>query len=338
MSGKVLITGGAGYIGSHTYVALREAGFACLILDNFSNSSARVLERLERITGARVDVVDADIHDAKALDALLMGGDIDSVIHFAGWKAVGESSQRPLKYYDNNVCGTVNLLKSMQRCRVTKLVFSSSATVYAQEASMPLIESSPRAATSPYGRTKLMVEEILGDLCHTDPSWRIAALRYFNPVGAHASGLIGEDPTGTPNNLVPFIAQVAIGRRERLTIFGDDYPTADGTGVRDYVHVLDVAEGHVAALRYLADNPGLINVNLGTGRGTSVLEMLRQYELACGRAIPFAIAARRQGDVASCWADIAKAREFLRWQATRSIAEMCADSWRWQQLNPDGYR
>ncbi len=281
-----------------------------------------------------------DVRDAASLSELFADTRVDAVIHFAGLKAVGESVADPLAYYDNNVAGTLTLLGAMARAQVKTLVFSSSATVYGDPATVPIREDFPLAATNPYGRTKLMVEEILADLYCADPSWKLARLRYFNPVGAHASGLIGEDPRGTPNNLLPFIAQVAVGRRERLTIFGDDYPTLDGTGVRDYIHVMDLAEGHLAALDALARRPaseGMITVNLGTGHGVSVLEMVRAFEAASGRSIPFQVASRRPGDVASCYADPSRAQALLGWHARRGLAEMCQDAWRWQSMNPMGF-
>ncbi|QEL66275.1 UDP-glucose 4-epimerase [Oryzomicrobium terrae] len=336
----ILVTGGAGYIGSHTCVALAEAGHRVSVLDNFTNSSPRVMERLALLTGTAPQLIEGDVRDRVDLDRLFAADSVDAVIHFAGLKAVGESVADPLAYYDNNVAGTLTLLGAMARAQVKTLVFSSSATVYGDPATVPIREDFPLAATNPYGRTKLMVEEILADLYRADPSWKLARLRYFNPVGAHASGLIGEDPRGTPNNLLPFIAQVAVGRRERLTIFGDDYPTPDGTGVRDYIHVMDLAEGHLAALDALARRPtseGMITVNLGTGHGVSVLGMVRAFEAASGRSIPFQVASRRPGDVASCYADPSRAQALLGWHARRGLAEMCQDAWRWQSMNPMGF-
>lgn len=336
----ILVTGGAGYIGSHTCVALAEAGHRVSVLDNFTNSSPRVMERLALLTGTTPQLIEGDVRDRADLDRLFAADSVDAVIHFAGLKAVGESVADPLAYYDNNVAGTLTLLGAMARAQVKTLVFSSSATVYGDPATVPIREDFPLAATNPYGRTKLMVEEILADLYRADPSWKLARLRYFNPVGAHASGLIGEDPRGTPNNLLPFIAQVAVSRRERLTIFGDDYPTPDGTGVRDYIHVMDLAEGHLAALDALARRPtseGMITVNLGTGHGVSVLEMVRAFEAASGRSIPFQVASRRPGDVASCYADPSRAQALLGWHARRGLAEMCQDAWRWQSMNPVGF-
>lgn len=334
---KVLVTGGAGYIGAHCCVALIEAGHEPVIFDNLSNAHEGVVGRIARITGTRPEFVRADIRDEAALDAVFAGHEIGAVIHFAALKAVAESVARPLDYFDNNVHGSLRLLSAMRRAGVRTLVFSSSATVYGDPASVPVAEDFPLGVTNPYGRSKLMVEEMLEDLVHAEPGWRVARLRYFNPVGAHGSGLIGEDPRGIPDNLVPYIAQVAAGRRERLTVFGDDYPTPDGTGVRDYIHVMDLAEGHVAALGHLARRDGLLTLNLGTGRGYSVLEMVRAFEEASGRAVPYDIAARRPGDVAQCYADPSLAARVLGWRAHRSLEEMCADSWRWQRDNPNGY-
>lgn len=332
----ILVTGGTGYIGSHTCVALARAGYELLILDNLCNSRADVVDRLEPLCGRRPGFMHGDIRDAAALDALFAAHRIEAVIHFAGLKAVGESVEKPLEYYDNNVHGTLVLLAAMRRAGVRTLVFSSSATVYGDPASVPVREDFPRSATNAYGRSKLMIEDILADLHRAEPGWRIARLRYFNPVGAHESGTLGEDPRGIPNNLLPFVAQVAIGRREFLNVWGDDYPTPDGTGVRDYIHVTDLAEGHVAALRYLARADldaaaRLLTVNLGTGRGYSVLEMVRAFERASGRPVPYRIAARRPGDIAQCWADPALAGELLGWRAARDLDRMCADAWRWQQ-------
>jgi UDP-glucose 4-epimerase len=338
MSKTVLVTGGAGFIGSHTCVALLEAGYRPLVLDNLSNSSAVVFDRLAQITGREIDFVEGDICDAGILAHLFEAQPIAAVIHFAGLKAVGESVEQPLAYYRNNVCGTLNLLQAMAAARVRSLVFSSSATVYGDPASNPIREDFPRSATNPYGQSKLTIEHILGDVQRADPDWRIACLRYFNPVGAHPSGLIGEDPQGIPNNLVPYIAQVAVGRRPALRVFGDDYPTRDGTGVRDYIHVMDLAEGHVAALSYLQRQPGLVNVNLGTGEGVSVLEMLAAFGRACGKALPHEVVARRPGDVAECYADASFAAQQLNWRARRGLAQMCEDAWRWQSGNPAGFR
>ena len=337
MSQTILVTGGAGYIGSHACISLIEAGYTAAVLDNLCNASAEAVSRVEAITGRSIPLVEADIRDAGALDALFAAHDVGAVMHFAGLKAVGESVEKPLEYYDNNVNGTLVLLAAMQRAGVSKLIFSSSATVYGDPASVPIREDFPTAATNPYGRSKLMVEEILADWGHAHPDWSIGRLRYFNPVGAHESGRIGEDPQGWPNNLMPFVAQVAVGRREQLSVFGGDYPTPDGTGVRDYIHVVDLAEGHVAALKYVEQNPGVLTVNLGTGNGSSVLDMVRAFERASGREIPYQVVERRAGDIAECWADPALAEELLGWKATRSLEDMCADTWRWQEGNPRGY-
>ncbi|MFV8819158.1 UDP-glucose 4-epimerase GalE [Haliea sp. E17] len=337
MSHTVLVTGGAGYIGSHACIALQEAGYDTVVLDNFCNSSAVAIRRVEGICGATIPLIEGDIREAVVLDRLFGEYAIDAVMHFAGLKAVGESVELPLSYYDNNVHGSLVLLEAMQRAGVKRLLFSSSATVYGDPASVPIREDFPTGATNPYGRSKLMVEEILADWQHAQPDWSIGRLRYFNPVGAHPSGRIGEDPQGPPNNLMPFIAQVAVGRREKLAVFGSDYPTPDGTGVRDYIHVMDLVEGHVAALDHLLRNTGLLTVNLGTGQGASVLELVRAFERASGRAIPYEIVGRRAGDIAACWADPAMAIDLLGWRATRSVEEMCADTWRWQEANPDGY-
>ncbi len=337
MSERVLVTGGAGYIGSHACIALLEAGYEVVAFDNLCNASAEAIARVAEITGKPLALVEGDVRDPAALDALFAGQAIDAVMHFAGLKAVGESVEKPLAYYDNNVHGTLVLLDAMDRAGVETFVFSSSATVYGDPASVPIREDFPTGATNPYGRSKLMVEEILADWHLARPEWRIARLRYFNPVGAHPSGRIGEDPEGIPNNLVPFIAQVAVGRRERLAVFGNDYPTPDGTGVRDYIHVLDLAEGHVATLKHLSKAPGLLTINLGTGRGASVLEMIHAFEAASGRRIPFEVVSRRAGDVAECWADPSLAQSLLGWRAGRSLEDMCADAWRWQSANPEGY-
>ncbi|MDZ4251841.1 MAG: UDP-glucose 4-epimerase GalE [Sulfuritalea sp.] len=327
----ILVTGGAGYIGSHSCVALAQAGHDVLILDNLCNSRADVVDRLSTICGRRPVFIEGDCRDAALLDDLFDRHAIKAVMHFAGLKAVGESVAKPLAYYDNNIHGTLQLLAAMRRASVKTFVFSSSATVYGDPASVPIREDFPRSATNPYGRSKLMIEDILGDLHLAEPDWRIARLRYFNPVGAHASGLIGEDPQGMPNNLMPFVAQVAAGQREFLKVWGDDYPTPDGTGVRDYIHVVDLAQGHVAALDYLGRQGGMLTVNLGTGRGYSVLDMVKAFEQASGRPIPCKIAPRRAGDIAQCWADPGLAQELLGWRATRGLEQMCADAWRWQQ-------
>lgn len=334
---NVLVTGGAGYIGSITCVQLIAAGCMPVIVDNLVNAKAAVIDRIERVAGRRPVFVQGDIRDAALLGRLLREHAIDAVIHFAGLKAVGESVQQPLAYYDSNVHGTLVLLQAMHAAGVRTLVFSSSATVYGEARHMPLAEDAPVAATNPYGRTKLMVEQMLADLVAADAAWSTTALRYFNPVGAHPSGLIGEDPQGMPNNLMPFLAQVAVGRRDRLSVFGRDYPTPDGTGVRDYIHVMDLADGHIAALRHGHGRPGRHVFNLGTGRGHSVLEMLAAFGRACARELPYEVLPRRPGDVASSWADPAHARAVLGWEATRSLDEMCTDTWRWQSNNPNGY-
>ncbi len=333
----ILVTGAAGYIGSHTCIELIEAGYAVIALDNLSNSSPASLQRVERLTGAPLPLHRADIRDRAALDAILAAQPVDAVIHFAGLKAVGESVEQPLAYFDNNVNGTLVLLQAMRQAGVRRFVFSSSATVYGDPASVPIAETAGLSATNPYGRTKLMVEQILGDLTRSDPAWAAGVLRYFNPVGAHPSGLIGEDPAGIPNNLMPFVAQVAVGRRPRLSVFGGDYPTPDGTGVRDYIHVVDLARGHVAALDRLFAAARGFTVNLGTGRGYSVLEIVRAFEAASRRAVPYDIAGRRPGDIAVCYANPAMARELLGWQAKKGLEEMCADHWRWQSMNPQGF-
>ena len=328
----ILVTGGTGFIGSHTCVALSQAGLDILLLDNLSNSRASVVDRLEKLCGNRPALIQGDVRDAVLLDRVFAEYPVEAVIHFAGLKAVSESVEKPLAYYDNNVRGTLELLAAMGRAGVKTLVFSSSATVYGDPARVPIREDFPRSGANPYGRSKLMIEDILADLQHAEPDWRIARLRYFNPVGAHESGLIGEDPKGIPNNLMPYVAQVAIGRREFLKVFGNDYPTPDGTGVRDYIHVMDLAEGHVAALNYLNATKGtLLTVNLGTGRGYSVLEMATAFERASGRAVPYRFAPRRPGDISQCWADPGLARELLGWNAKRDLEAMCADGWRWQQ-------
>lgn len=327
----ILVTGGAGFIGSHTCVALAQAGIPFVVLDNLCNSRRSVLERVERITGAPVSFIEGDIRDTALLQRVFAEHPVEGVIHFAALKSVGESVREPLRYYDNNVAGTVALLGAMRAANVRTLVFSSSATVYGDPASVPIREDFPLSATNAYGWSKLMMEQVLADVDASEPGrWRIARLRYFNPVGAHASGLIGEDPQDIPNNLLPYVAQVAVGLREQLSVYGNDYPTPDGTGVRDYIHVCDLAEGHVAALRYLRDHPGLLTVNLGTGRPVSVLEMVRAFERASGRAVPYRIVARRPGDVAQCWADPAMAQQLLGWTAKLGLDQMCEDAWRWQ--------
>ena len=334
----ILVTGGTGYIGSHTVVELLAAGKDVLILDNYANSSPKVLERIAKISGRAPAFREGDIRDADGLRALFAAHRIEAVIHFAGLKAVGESVEQPLTYYDNNVNGTLCLLQAMRQAGVRRLVFSSSATVYGDPHHVPIREDFPLQATNPYGRSKLMVEEMLRDLQRAEADWQIAILRYFNPVGAHPSGLIGENPNGIPNNLMPFVAQVAVGKRAQLSVFGNDYPTPDGTGVRDYIHVVDLAQGHLAALAALARSGQSLTVNLGTGQGYSVLDMVRAFEAASGRPVPYQIVARRAGDIATCYADPQLAGELLGWQARRGIGEMCADAWRWQSMNPDGYR
>jgi UDP-glucose 4-epimerase len=335
---NILLTGGAGYIGSHTYVALANAGYTPVILDNFSNSHRGVLERLYAITEQHIEFEEGDVLDTAFVEGVLRRHDIGGVIHFAGDKAVGESVANPLKYYRNNVGGAMSLLQAMEAVGCSTLVFSSSATVYGDPASVPIAEHFPRSHTNPYGHTKLIIEDMLEAMRAANPQWHIAVLRYFNPVGAHESGLIGEDPSGTPNNLMPFIAQVALGKRAHLQVFGNDYPTPDGTGVRDYIHVSDLAEGHVAGLDALIDKGESLTVNLGTGRGYSVLEVVRAFEAASGKPVAYKIAPRRAGDVAQCYADPSLAETLLGWRATRSLEDMCADAWRWQSRNPNGYR
>ena len=339
MTTHILITGGAGYIGSHTGLALLQAGYRVTIIDNFSNSSLEALTRIHQLAGVDLSFIEGDITDTATLSTLFNKQDVDAVIHFAGLKAVGESVSQPLRYYHNNVTGTLNLLKAMDAADVRSFIFSSSATVYGDPQQLPIPEDAPRSATNPYGRSKLMIEEMLEDLYLADSRWRIGRLRYFNPVGAHVTGLIGEDPRGIPNNLMPFISQVAAGTRECLSVFGNDYPTPDGTGVRDYIHVLDLAAGHLAALRYIVtqDKGELLTVNLGTGRGFSVFEMVSAFEKASGQQIPYKIVGRRPGDIASCYADPTLAERLLGWKATRGLEEMCVDTWRWQNMNPRGY-
>lgn len=339
MTTKILVTGGAGYIGSHTTLALLEAGFEVVVLDNLSNSSAESLRRVERICGKAPVFVQGDIRDAKLLDSLFACHDIAAVLHFAGLKAVGESVQKPLDYYENNVSGSIALCQAMARAGVFRLVFSSSATVYGEPSQMPISEEYPTGTpTNPYGRSKLMVEELLRDLSVSDPRWSIALLRYFNPIGAHESGLIGEDPHGIPNNLLPYIAKVASGALNELSVFGDDYPTRDGTGVRDYIHVVDLAEGHLKALQKISASSGVHVWNLGTGTGYSVLEIVKAFEQASGRSIPYQVTPRRPGDIAECWADPSKAERELGWKANRGLDSMMIDTWRWQSKNPKGYR
>lgn len=333
----ILLTGATGFIGSHTWLSLQTAGLRVIGLDDFSNSSPEVLRRLERLSGQRPVFERADVGNEAALDALFRRHRIDAVVHFAAFKAVGESTARPLEYYRNNLGGLISLTRVMQRHGCRRLVFSSSATVYGQPETLPIREDSPLSTTSPYGATKLMGETILHDLERSEAGWSMALLRYFNPVGAHDSGLIGEAPQGIPNNLMPYVTQVAVGQRETLKVFGNDYDTPDGTGVRDYIHVVDVAEGHLAALQKLLGSPGSLTVNLGTGRGHSVLEVVKAFERASGRTIPYEFAPRRPGDVAACYADPSRAQELLGWRAVRDLDTMCADSWRWQSLNPRGF-
>jgi UDP-glucose 4-epimerase len=332
---NILVTGGTGYIGSHTCVELLNAGHAVVLLDNLSNSKASVRQRIERITGRGCVLAETDVRDRAGLEAVFAAHAIDAVIHFAGLKAVGESVEQPLRYYDNNVTGSLVLFETMAKFGVKTLVFSSSATVYGDPASVPIYEHFPLSATNPYGRSKLMIEDMLRDLYRADPSWRIALLRYFNPVGAHESGLIGEEPNGIPNNLLPYVAQVAEGRRPFLSVYGNDYPTPDGTGLRDYIHVVDLALGHLKTLDKLGGGPGLHTYNLGTGRGNSVLEMVRAFEAASGRPVPYQVVARRPGDIAACYADASLAERELGWKAERNVAQMCADSWRWQSTPTD---
>ena len=335
----VLVCGGAGYIGSHTCIELLAAGYDIIVADNFSNSCPEAVDRTRELAGTDIPLVEIDLCDAEKTDALFAAHpEIDSVIHFAGYKAVGESVAKPLEYYDNNLTSTFVLLKAMRKYGVKNFVFSSSATVYGDPHTVPITEDFPLSTTNPYGSTKLMIEMILKDLYKAQPEMNIAILRYFNPIGAHKSGRIGEDPAGIPNNLVPYIAQVAVGKLDHVNVFGDDYNTPDGTGVRDYIHVVDLAAGHVAAIKKLAEKPGLVVVNLGTGNGYSVLDVIKAYEKACGKTLPYVIGPRRPGDIAACYADPKKAREVLGWEAKYGIEEMCADSWNWQSHNPNGYR
>jgi len=332
-----LATGGAGYIGSHTCLELLQAGCEVVVLDNLSNSKKEALNRVQRITGRSLSFYRVDLLDKAALTSVFRSHAIDAVMHFAGLKAVGESTQIPLRYYQNNITGTLTLLEIMKEFNVRTIVFSSSATVYGNSQKVPITEEFPLSPTNPYGRTKLMIEEILRDLCAAEPDWQVALLRYFNPVGAHESRQIGEDPTGIPNNLFPYIAQVAVGKLKELPVFGNDYPTPDGTGVRDYIHVVDLSLGHLKALEKLRTKPGLVTYNLGTGRGYSVLEVIAAYSRACGKPIPYKVVDRRPGDSASCYADPSLAHRELGWEAARGLAEMCADSWCWQFNNPSGY-
>jgi len=333
----VLVTGGAGYIGSHTCVELSEAGYDFVVYDNLSNSSQEAIKRVEKITGKKVPFVYGDIRDKKTLQEVFSQYNIDSVIHFAGLKAVGESVQKPLEYYDNNVYGSIALLEVMSENGCKKIIFSSSATVYGDPKTTPIKENFPLSATNPYGRSKLFIEEILRDAYVSDNAYKIIILRYFNPVGAHKSGLIGENPNGEPNNLMPYISQVAVGKREYLSVFGDDYDTPDGTGVRDYIHVVDLAKGHVKALEKISKINDVLTVNLGTGKGYSVLDMLKAFEKASGKKVPYKIAPRRSGDIAKCYADPSYAKEVLGWKVEHNIDKMCQYSWNWQKNNPNGY-
>jgi UDP-glucose 4-epimerase len=332
---KFLVTGGLGYIGSHTCVELLTAGHDVVVIDNLSNTKITVLDRIEQITGRRPVFIQADIRDRTAVEEALEG--CTAVVHFAGLKAVGESTEKPLLYYSNNVEGSLVLFNAMVSRGVKRIVFSSSATVYGDPKEVPIREDAALSVTNPYGRSKLIIEDMLRDIAAADPTWQVALLRYFNPVGAHRSGLIGEDPNGIPNNLMPFVTQVAVGKLACLSVFGNDYPTPDGTGVRDYIHVVDLAKGHLAALAVLERNPGMLTVNLGTGQGYSVLDMVAAFEKASGRHVAYRISPRRAGDVARCYADPEKARELLNWSAELDLAAMCADAWRWQENNPSGY-
>jgi UDP-glucose 4-epimerase len=334
---RILLCGGTGYIGCHTYLVLVARGHEVTLADNFSNSSPQVLHRLETLTGSSVGFHRTDMRDRTALKRLFSTRKFDAVVHFAALKAVGESCERPLDYFDNNISGTINLLQAMREAEVRHLVFSSSATVYGDPERLPIAEDARLQVTNPYGRTKLVMEELIGDVCRADPSFRAANLRYFNPVGAHESGMVGEDPGGVPNNLMPYICQVAVGLREKLSVFGGDWPTLDGTGVRDYIHVMDLARAHADALDYLAREDRNLTVNLGTGRGVSVLELVRGFEKASGRSIPYQIVDRREGDVAEVYADPSLAQRLLGWRAELDVDAMCRDAWRWQSLNPQGY-
>jgi UDP-glucose 4-epimerase len=332
----ILVTGGTGYIGSHTIVELMMSGLDVLVVDNLSNSKASVIGQIERIVGRRPDFVEADIRDRSALRALFAEHRFDAVIHFAGLKAVGESVTQPLHYYDNNIHGSLVLFQTMADAGVKTLVFSSSATVYGEPHAVPIREDFPLSATNPYGRSKLIIEDILRDIANADAAWRVALLRYFNPVGAHETGLIGEDPHGVPNNLMPYIAKVAVGNLAELSVFGNDYPTHDGTGVRDYIHVVDLARGHLAALKALKDSGKVLTVNLGTGQGYSVLDMVRTFEEVSGKKVPYRVVGRRPGDIAACYADPSLAKSLLGWEAKNGIKEMCRDTWRWQKVSHKG--
>ncbi len=333
----ILVTGGAGYIGTHTCIELLQSGHEVIVIDNFSNSKPEALKRVTKITGRKMKIYHVDLLNKMDLNQVFIENNVEAVIHLAGLKSVGESTLIPLRYYENNIAGTVNLCNTMRKYSVKKLVFSSSATVYGSVSNKPIHEEMPLAAVTPYGRSKLVIEEMLQDLEASDPMWHIAILRYFNPIGAHESGQIGEDPVGIPNNLLPYISQVAIREIRQLNIFGNDYPTKDGTGVRDYIHVVDLAKGHLAALEKISSVPGIDAFNLGTGKGYSVFDMIQAFEKASQTSIPYKVVERRQGDVAICFADTTKAKEQLHWQATKEINDMCADTWRWQQQNPHGY-
>lgn len=334
---KILVTGGAGFIASHTNVELLNAGYDVVVVDNLVNSSRESVARVEELTGKKISFYEEDLLNEKAIDAIFEKENIDYVIHFAALKAVGESCQIPLRYFDNNLTGTLNLLKVMEKHGVKSIVFSSSATVYGKPESVPIREDFPLSVSNPYGRTKLIIEDMLRDIYKSDNEWDIALLRYFNPIGAHESGMIGENPHGIPNNLLPYVAKVAAGQLECVNVFGDDYDTPDGTGVRDYIHVVDLATGHIKALEKLVTHPGLVTYNLGTGVGYSVLDIIKNFEKACGKEIPYKITPRRPGDIDMCYADPTKAKEELGWEATRSIDKMCEDAWRWQTKNPNGY-
>ena len=334
---QILVTGGTGFIGSHTVLELLKEGYDVVVMDNLSNSNRESLRRVEELTGRRAAFHQTDLLDRESLERLFSNYDFDAVVHFAGLKAVGESVEKPLLYYQNNVTGTLNLCEAMEKAGLRDIVFSSSATVYGDPQQSPIPENSPLKAVNPYGATKLTIEYILKDLHQADSRWNIALLRYFNPVGAHKSGKIGEDPTGIPSNLMPFITQVAVGKRDHLNVFGNDYPTHDGTGVRDYIHVVDLATGHVKALEKLTENPGVFICNLGTGHGSSVLDMIKAFEKATGISIPYEIAPRRPGDAAICYADPSRAENELGWNAERNLEDMCRDAWRWQSQNPEGY-
>lgn len=335
---RILLCGGAGYIGGHTAVVLAERGHEVVVADNFSNSSPQALQRLEQVVGKPVAFHRLDIRDRAGLDRLFAGAAFDAVVHFAALKAVGESCERPLDYFENNIGGTITLLQAMRAAGVRRLVFSSSATVYGDPDSVPVREDAPLRTTNPYGRTKLVMEQLIGDLCEADPAFRAVNLRYFNPVGAHPSGLIGEDPSGVPNNLMPYVCQVAVGRRDRLSVFGGDWPTVDGTGVRDYIHVMDLASAHADALDFVVREDRSATLNLGTGRGVSVLQLVRAFAEASGREVPYEIVGRRSGDVAEVYADPSLAQQLLGWKARFDVDAMCRDAWRWQSMNPGGYR